>query len=200
MAETGSLEIDVTYGRLSAMRQTQQHRPRLPGNLRQLGAVGRFVPPPAPGSQQTVVAGTITKGTTTGPHLQYLQQGKGRDGTDAALFGPDGRPVDVTAFALAAQQDPHQFRMSMSLGKAHPYFALQPYIEALMQRVEKDLGRPIDWLAATHHDTAHTHTHLVVRGKDLDGTVVNVLEVKKSAHVKPSWHQWTTIPVGSGGG
>ena len=35
--------------------------------------------------------------------------------------------------------------------------------------MEKDLGRPIDWLAANHYDTEHPHTHIVLRGRDVQG-------------------------------
>jgi len=170
-----ALDIDLRYVRVHEMRQAQQRRPRLPGPLRTLGAVGTFVPTPPADRQRTVVAGVITQSHTTGPHLQYLQQGKGRAGQDAALFGAAGCSVDPRQFAMAAQQDPHQFRLSISLDREHPYFALQPYIETLMQRVEKDLGRPLAWVAATHYDTAHTHTHVVLRGRDREGTDLYIL-------------------------
>lgn len=158
MAEQ-TLDIDLR------MRIAAQHRPRLPQNLRQLGAVGSFVPQPAAGSQHTVVKGWITRGQTTGDHLQYLQKDKGRDGADARLFGN----TDPAQFAQQASQDTHQFRFSVSLREQHPFFALQPYIETLMARVEKDLGRPLEWVGAVHHDTAHPHAHVVLRGADREG-------------------------------
>ena len=100
------------------------------------------------------------------PVAQYLQQGKGRDGTDAALFGTGARSPDVARFAQAMQTDPHQFRFSVNPPRNASYFPLQAAIEALMARVEKDLGRPLDWIAAVHHDTKHPHAHVVMRGTD----------------------------------
>jgi hypothetical protein len=38
-----------------------------------------------------------------------------------------------------------------------------------MKRIERDLGRPIEWAAVNHHDTDHPHAHIVMRGVDLDG-------------------------------
>jgi hypothetical protein len=38
-----------------------------------------------------------------------------------------------------------------------------------MARVEKDLGRRLEWAAVNHHDTGHAHAHVVVRGVDRDG-------------------------------
>ena len=43
------------------------------------------------------------------------------------------------------------------------------YIELFMAQVERDLGRPLDWLAAHHYDTPYPHTHIVLRGRDRAG-------------------------------
>ena len=169
MAEQG-LDIDLRLGR---------QRPQLPGNLARLGAVGPTLlgstPAPSQGTQPVIVAGNIisgpkqqTMGDRGKPVLDYLQEGKGRDGTDAALFGTGDRSPDVVRFAQAVQTDPRQFRFSISLPQHVQYVPLQAYAEVLMARVEKDLGRPLDWIAAVHHDTAHPHAHVVLRGKDLD--------------------------------
>lgn len=161
-----ALDVDLRFGQI---RRAQSQAVRLPQNLRQLGAVGPFVPPPPAGSQRTVVKGWISNPHTTGDHLQYLQQGKGQQGQHAVLFGAAG-PVDPQRFAQAAQDDTHQFRFSVSLKEAQPYFAFRPYIEALMAQVERDVRRPLAWVAAVHHDTAHPHAHVVLRGRDLEGT------------------------------
>ena len=174
MAEQG-LDIDLRLGR------QRQQRPRLPGNLAQMGAVGPTLlgrtPTPAPGTQPVVVAGNIVSGPKQQvmgqekhprPLAEYLTQGKGRDGTDAALFGRNDRSPDVVRFAQATQTDPRQFRFSVSLPAHVQYVPLQAYAEVLMARVEKDLGRPLDWVGAVHHDTKQPHVHVVLRGKALD--------------------------------
>jgi hypothetical protein len=38
-----------------------------------------------------------------------------------------------------------------------------------MSRVERDLGRLVEWAAVNHYDTEHPHVHVVVRGVDRDG-------------------------------
>lgn len=35
-----------------------------------------------------------------------------------------------------------------------------------MARVEQDLGTELDWVAVDHFNTAHPHTHIIVRGRD----------------------------------
>ncbi|RAN38174.1 hypothetical protein HY26_18330 [Hyphomonas sp. GM-8P] len=40
---------------------------------------------------------------------------------------------------------------------------------ALMRQMERDLGTRLDWVAVDHHNTGHSHTHIIVRGKDAQG-------------------------------
>src|SRR5712691_5004147 len=148
------------------VEQAQVRRPRLPGNLKQLGAVGPVLRPLATTSRQAVVKVGITKGTTTGKHLSYLTHAKGPGQQDATLFGPGA--ATTPPFVQAAQQDRHQFRLVVSVPD-HRLLDRTRYIELFMAQVERDLGRPLDWLAAHHADTQHPHTHIVVRGRDREG-------------------------------
>ena len=163
MPRTQDLDMHL---RRRFIEQTQAQRPRLRQNLRQLGAVGPVTRPLAAHSQQAVVKVGVTKATTTGKHLRYLSHGTGLDGQDAALFGPGS--ADRQAFTQAAQHDPHQFRLVVSVPD-HPRLNRTQYIDLFMAQVERDLGRPLEWVAAHHYNTDHAHTHIVVRGRDRDG-------------------------------
>ena len=156
------LDLNLRLGHMQ--RAQRRAQPRLSQNLRQLGAVGPYVPAPGAGSQQAVVHGWLGKPGTTGGHLYYLQHGKGDGKTQAPLFGL--APQDFAARALT---DPHQFRWSVSLKDPQRHFDFQGYVTLFMQQVQRDLGRRIDWVAAVHHDTPHPHAHVVVRGRDMDG-------------------------------
>src|SRR5229473_3214649 len=46
---------------------------------------------------------------------------------------------------------------------------LQQHTRELMQRMERDLGTQIEWVAAVHHNTEHPHVHIAVRGVDQEG-------------------------------
>jgi hypothetical protein len=142
------------------------HRPRLAGNLKQLGAVGPVVRPLTATSRQAFVKVGITQGSTTGKHLSYLTHEKSHAQQDATLFGP--ATADTAAFIQAAQQDPHQFRIVVQVPE-HRALNRTRYIALFMAQVDKDLGRPLDWLAAHHYDTPYPHTHIVLRGRDRDG-------------------------------
>jgi hypothetical protein len=157
------LEIDL---RRRFVEQAAARRPRLPGNLKQLGAVGPVTRPLSAHSQKAFVKVGITNATTTGKHLSYLQHAKGQDKQEAALFGPGA--TDKRQFVQAAKEDPHQFRIVVQV-PAHRLLDRTRYIALFMAQVEKDLGRPLDWTAAHHSDTPYPHTHIVLRGQDRYG-------------------------------
>ena len=80
-------------------------------------------------------------------------KGQGAGWYGESLVWQAGKSVDPARFAQAVQTDPRQFRFSVNPPRNAPYCPLQAYTEVLMSRVEKDLGRPLDWIAAVHHDT-----------------------------------------------
>lgn len=46
---------------------------------------------------------------------------------------------------------------------------LRAHARELMTQIENDLGTRLEWAAIDHHDTAHPHVHIVVRGIDDTG-------------------------------
>jgi hypothetical protein len=96
------------------VEQAAARRPRLPGNLKQLGAVGPVLRPLAAHSRQAVVKVGITKGSTTGKHLSYLTHDKGPGKQDAMLFGPGA--ADKPQFVQAAQKDLYMERDYLHYG------------------------------------------------------------------------------------
>jgi type IV secretory pathway VirD2 relaxase len=44
----------------------------------------------------------------------------------------------------------------------------------LIERMEKDLGTSLEWVAVEHHNTEHPHIHVVVRGVRDDGEVLRM--------------------------
>ncbi len=47
---------------------------------------------------------------------------------------------------------------------------LQRLTRDLLQRMEQDLGRPLNWVGVVHRNTEHPHVHVVLRGASGDGT------------------------------
>src|SRR5580700_3825599 len=44
----------------------------------------------------------------------------------------------------------------------------------LIERMEKDLGTDLEWIAVEHHNTEHPHAHVVVRGLRSDGAALHM--------------------------
>ena len=66
------------------------------------------------------------------------------------------------------QDDARHFRFIVSPEQGHDINnragGLTAYTRMVMQRVEKDLGTKLQWIAVDHYNTDDLHTHLLVRG------------------------------------
>jgi len=103
-------------------------------------------------------------------HLHYIQRdGVAREGNPGELYGPDTDAADGKAFLEKSAGDRHQFRFIVSAEDGAEYLDLKPYIRRLMAQAEQDLGTRLDWVAVDHFNTAHPHTHIMLRGVDERG-------------------------------
>jgi len=99
-------------------------------------------------------------------HLHYIQRdGVTREGEAGTLYGADRDAADGKAF-LARCDGRHQFRFIVSPEDGDQYPDLKPFVRRLMQQMEQDLGTRLDWVAVDHFNTAHPHSHVVLRGKN----------------------------------
>jgi hypothetical protein len=150
------LQLDLRQGHLR-----RQLRPVV-------GGPAIAFPGPRPDSRHAIVKVWGASPGTTGRHVRYLTHGKGTDGTDTTLFTAEGYTLTARPFIEQAHHDPHQYRLVVSLPDAGD-LSLRRFVQAWMGHVSRDLWRPIDYVAAVHRDTAHTHVHVVLRGRDQDG-------------------------------
>jgi len=103
-------------------------------------------------------------------HLRYLQRdGVTREGLPGELYDASGDRADGRAFLERTEGDRHQFRFIVSPEDGAAYDDLKPFIRRLMTQMETDLETRLDWVAVDHFNTAHPHTHVVLRGKDDKG-------------------------------
>ena len=122
--------------------------------------------------RRVVVKVHIARGGRSGPglyraHLSYLQRdGVDRDGEGGVLYDRDSDSVDARGFLERSEQDRHQFRIIVSPEDGARLGDLKEPTRELMARMERDLGRRLDWVAVDHHNTGHPHTHIVIRGRD----------------------------------
>lgn len=100
-------------------------------------------------------------------HLRYVQRdGVSRDGERGTLYSAELDSAVGNAFLERGAGDRHQFRFIVSAEDGAEYDDLRPLVRRFMARMEEDLGTKLDWVAADHRDTAHPHTHIILRGKD----------------------------------
>ena len=153
-------ELDV-HLRMHYMARARGNRAKLPKPLTQLGARGT-APRPLPANSQPVIVKVDTPGATAqGIQPGYLQHGKGMDQTEAALYGPGAH--DPHRFTRQMQADHHRFTLIVSFPD-HAGLDRTAFIHHFLRQMARDMGLPLAWMAANHYDTAHPHTHILVRG------------------------------------
>jgi len=107
---------------------------------------------------------------TARAHIRYIQRhGVGEEGEKGRLYNGVSDDVDGDAFVKRGENDRHQFRFIVSAEDADQLQDLKAFTRDLMQQMAEDLGTELDWVAVDHHNTAHPHTHIVVRGVDDQG-------------------------------
>ena len=100
-------------------------------------------------------------------HLRYIQRdGVTREGDPGQLYSATRDQAEGKAFLERCDGDRHQFRFIVSAEDGSEYPDLKPYIRRLMAQLETDLGTRLDWVAVDHFNTAHPHTHIMLRGVD----------------------------------
>jgi len=102
-------------------------------------------------------------------HLRYLIRAREIEERRPVLYGPEMEAPDAAAFARSCRDDRHQFRTIICAQDACEYDDLRPLVRRLMTQAARDLRTPLEWVAADHYDTAHPHSHIVIRGVDAGG-------------------------------
>ncbi len=100
-------------------------------------------------------------------HLRYLQRdGVTREDSPGELYSATADWADGRAFLDRSEGDPRQFRLIVAAEDGAQLSDLRAFTRDLMRQVERDLGTGLDWVAVDHFNTAHPHTHIVIRGVD----------------------------------
>ncbi len=167
-------------GRLSG-RLSERHRPNKPthrsSGSSHTGNRGGGGGPPTrslSGGQRAAVVASITKMGSRGhakamAHARYLQRdGVSEEGRDPRAFTQKDDDIDLGAFVEASHDDRHQFRLIVSPEQSHE-LELEDYVRDYMDRVQTDVGQPLQWAAVTHYNTDQPHAHVILRGRDALG-------------------------------
>ena len=133
---------------------------------------------PSASSRRVIVKEHVVRMTATGTkaaalHLRYIERdGVEKDGSKGVLYTAKGL-ARARTFEQPRRGEGHQFRLIVSPEDAGE-LDLTEYVRRLMARVERDIGRKLEWAAVNHYNTEHPHAHLVIRGVDRDGREVRL--------------------------
>jgi len=130
-------------------------------------------------------------------HLRYIQRdGVTREGTPGELYSAERDTADGKAFLQRCDGDRHQFRFIVSAEDGSEYPDLKPYIRRLMTQMEADLGTRLDWVAVDHFNTAHPHTHIMLRGVDDTGQNLIIAREYISHGIRERAAELVTLDLG----
>ena len=130
-------------------------------------------------------------------HLRYIQRdGVTREGAPGELYSADHDTADGKAFLQRCDGDRHQFRFIVSAEDGSEYPDLKPYIRRLMTQMEADLVTRLDWVAVDHFNTAHPHTHIMLRGVDDTGQNLVIAREYISHGIRERAAELVTLDLG----
>ena len=130
-------------------------------------------------------------------HLRYIQRdGVTREGTPGELYSAERDTADGKSFLQRCDGDRHQFRFIVSAEDGSEYPDLKPYIRRLMAQMETDLGTKLDWVAVDHFNTAHPHTHIMLRGIDDTGQNLIIAREYISHGIRERAAELATLDLG----
>jgi type IV secretory pathway VirD2 relaxase len=104
-------------------------------------------------------------------HVSYLgRESASLDGKHGVFYDAMQDKVKGRQEALSWVQDRHHFRLIVSPEHGADIPDLKDYVRQVMRRVERDLDTKLTWIAVNHHNTDNPHTHVLLRGKQADGS------------------------------
>lgn len=106
-------------------------------------------------------------------HGRYIARDPATHGGDPSRAGFDATRADLNVGSVLdvwqRADDERLFKLIVS-----PEFGerldLQDQTRKLIQRMERDLGTRLQWVAAAHFNTEHAHVHIALRGIDQNGS------------------------------
>ena len=154
-----------------------------------------------PGARRVVVKARyvpIRAGSRTAAvHLRYLQRdGVTKDGSPGALYSATADRADGHAFLDLSEGDPRQFRLIVAAEDGAELSDLRAFTRDLMRQVERDLGTGLDWVAVDHFNTAHPHTHIVIRGVDEAGENLVIAGAYLAHGIRERASELVTVELG----
>lgn len=100
-------------------------------------------------------------------HIRYLERsGVGIDGGKPEMLASKGtlQAKELQDLVREWSQDRHHFRFIISPEDGHA-IDLPSFTKELIEKMEREVGTKLEWLAVPHYNTDNPHIHLLIRGK-----------------------------------
>jgi type IV secretory pathway VirD2 relaxase len=106
-----------------------------------------------------------------GRHVSYLgRESASADGKHGVFYDAARESVNARQEAVQWAEDRHHFRLIVSPERGADIPDMTAYVREVMRRVERDLDTKLQWIAVNHHNTDNPHAHILLRGRQADGT------------------------------
>jgi type IV secretory pathway VirD2 relaxase len=106
-----------------------------------------------------------------GRHVSYLgRESASTDGKHGVFYDANQEGVNARQEAVQWAEDRHHFRLIVSPERGSDIPDMTDYVREVMRRVERDLDTKLQWVAVNHHNTDNPHSHVLLRGRQADGT------------------------------
>lgn len=107
-------------------------------------------------------------------HGRYIARESARAAADGqqqeAAFTATGRADAHKELARWQEAgDPRMFKFILSPEFGQDMDSMEEFTRSFMDKLEKDLGTPLEWVAVDHYNTDHPHVHVALRGVDREG-------------------------------
>jgi type IV secretory pathway VirD2 relaxase len=138
------------------------------------GRGARFAYTPARFLQRSVVKVSYTRNTQKRgwyEHGRYLARaGAQRQHERGVGFDAESNEIHLEQrlSGWEREKDPRLWKVIVSPEHGHE-LDLRSHARQFVDRVERDLGRRLEWVAIDHQDTWHPHVHVLIRGVDQEG-------------------------------
>lgn len=101
--------------------------------------------------------------------VDYLQRADTPGNDQFSFYDRTEVGVDGKAITAGWADDRLHFRLIVSAEDGEALGDIKPFIREVMAGLERKLGTKLEWLAVDHWDTDNPHTHVLVRGRRVDG-------------------------------
>jgi type IV secretory pathway VirD2 relaxase len=135
-------------------------------------------------------------------HGRYLERdGAGREGERGQFYDRDHDVAENARERLHDwyREDPRHFRIMLAPESGARLEDLREFTREAMERMERDLGLKLDWVAVDHHNTDNPHTHVILRGVREDGLDLHIPREYMAHGLRHSAREAATELIGERG-